>query len=326
MDRVLITGGTGFVGSHLVPFLQTGGAQIALLASTRGRHLSDVKYYEADIRDLARVHAAVHDFKPDGIYHLAAISSVPNSWNSPRLTYEVNVFGTLNVLESAASLPTPAKVLNVSTAQVYAPSSSVLDETSPLAPDNPYAASKAMAEFLSVQLRGSWAGGIITARSFNHAGPGQSPDFVLSSIAKQFAEIETGLREPKLMVGNLHVARDFTDVRDVIRAYALLLAKGRVNEIYNVCSGTAWSIKEIIELFQRISGLRVAIESDPGKQRAGENTSLRGCLAKIRAATGWEPEVPLKTTLQDLFEYWRGAVRNHQTSASEKGQPSLRSA
>ena len=308
MEKVLITGGTGFVGTHLVSFLKTRGLPVAVLASTDCSEFSDVECYRADIRDADKVAAVIQKFKPNCIYHLAAISAVELSWSSPRLTYEVNVFGTLNVFEAALSLASPPRVLNVSTAQVYAPSTSPLNETSALAPDNPYAASKAMSEFLSVQFRRHSKGGIITARSFNHAGPGQSPDFVLSSIAKQFAEIEAGMRGAKLVLGNLHVRRDFTDVRDVVRAYSLLLQKGEVNEIYNVCSGHSRSIEEIVREFESISSIKIEIESRPDRQRTGENEVVCGNPAKIQTATGWQPEIPLKTTLQDLLNYWRAKV------------------
>ena len=311
--RALITGGTGFVGKHLVLLLQRLGWQVAVLAAGRYNRFADVEQYESDIRDQDNVRFAVHEFKPHHIYHLAAISLVGASWRDPRLTYDVNVFGTLNVLEAAMSLPTAARVLNVSTAQVYAPSKSPLAEDAPLRPDNPYAASKLMAEFLRVQWRNS-GGGVITVRAFNHAGPGQSSDFVLSFIAKQFAEIEAGLRQPKLVMGNTHVKRDFADVRDVVEAYACLLEKGQVNEIYNVCTGHASSVDEIIHEFESLTGLKVDVETDPGKQRIGENDFVCGALDKIEAATGWRPRIPLRTTLQDLLSYWRAAVRESNAS------------
>ncbi len=297
------------MGRYLISFLRSCGSELAVVAAACGQGIPDTQCYEADVRDGDKVRSAFHDFKPNHIYHLAAVSSAELSWKSPRLTYEVNVFGTLNVFDAAMSLPSPARILNVSTSQVYAPSNSALNEASATAPDNPYAASKAMAEFLRVQYRKHSDGGVVTARSFNHTGPGQSPTFVLSSIARQFAEIEAGLREPKLVLGNIYVKRDFTDVRDVVRAYSLLLQKGSVNEIYNVCSGRAWSIGEIIEEFESISGRKVEIESHSDKRRTGETEEVHGDPAKIRAVTGWEPAVPFRTTLQDLLNYWRTATR-----------------
>ena len=324
MNRALITGGTGFVGKHLVPFLQQRGSQVAVLAQACCVDVANVNWYEADIRDEQAVRSAVRDFKPAHIYHLAAISAVDFSWNNPRLTYEVNVFGTLNVIQAAINLPTPVRILNVSTAQVYAPSSLALTETSSLNPENPYAASKAMAEFLRVQFRKSSKGGVITARSFNHTGPGQSTDFVLSSMAKQFAEIEAGLRDPKLVMGNVHVKRDFTDVRDVVEAYALLLEKGEVNESYNVCSGRARSIEELIREFESLTGIQVEIQTDPNRQRIGENDFVCGSLEKIKATTGWEPKIPLRSTLHDVLSYWRTVVReNNARSACRESDESV---
>ena len=154
------------------------------------------------------------------------------------------------------SLPSPPRILNVSTSQVYACSSRPLREDSLIRPDNPYAASKAMAELLMVAYQRNEAGGIVTARAFNHTGPGQPPSFVLPSIAKQFAEIEAGLQPPKLTVGNIEVERDFTDIRDVVRAYCMLLDRGRTGEIYNVCSGSAVRLADIIQMFQSISGIK----------------------------------------------------------------------
>ncbi len=331
MSRTLITGGTGFVGPHLAAFLKTRTSRLAVLASCGcGETIPEAVCYEADVRDAGEVRAAIHDFRPDRVYHLAAISSVEVSWSRPRLTYEVNVDGTLNVLEAAMTLAQPPRVLNVSTAQVYAPSSSPLSEDSALGPDNPYAASKAMAELLGVLYRKIPAGGIITARSFNHAGPGQSSDFVLSSIARQFAEIEAGMHDPELSLGNIHVRRDFTDVRDVVRAYWHLLEDGAVNQTYNVCSGRSWAIHEIILQFESISGIKVSVGTHPDKVRGGEMSEVRGNPDKIYKATGWEPQIPLETTVRDLLDYWRSTLRNSDcmrniTSAegSEKFVPSM---
>jgi GDP-4-dehydro-6-deoxy-D-mannose reductase len=326
MERALITGGTGFVGKHLLSLLRSRGTQVAVLARGPCKQSLDVACYETDVRDRDKVHSAIQDFRPNYIYHLAAVSSPPLSWTFTSLTYEVNVLGTMNVFEAAMSLPAPPRIVNVSTSQVYAPSASALSETSAVSPDNPYAASKLMAELLSVPVRHRVSeGGIITARSFNHTGPGQSCDFVLSSIAKQFAEIEADRRDPKLVLGNIHVKRDFTDVRDVVKAYSLLLEKGSVNEIYNVCSGRARSIKEIVEQFELISGITVEIEMHPGKQRTGEVEEVRGDHSKIRAVTGWEPVIPWKKSLHDLLSYWRASLRHDSRDASANSTEQPRS-
>ncbi len=306
MAPILITGGTGFVGNHLITHLQARHPRIAVLASGGGTvAMPGVDFYEADIRDASAVRSIVSEVRPEQVFHLAAISDVDSSWKNPRLTYEVNFWGALNLFEAAMSLPQPPIILNVSTAQVYAPSSGAFKETDPLAPDNPYAASKAMAELLTVQHRKSASGGIITARAFNHTGPGQTASFVLPSIARQFAEIEAGLRPAKLSLGNVNVKRDFTDVRDVVRAYSLLLEKGTTGAIYNVCSGTALPLADIIAMFQSASGMTIEIELDPAKVRPNEAEQVCGDPRKLFGATGWRPEIPMEKTVSDLLEYWR---------------------
>lgn len=304
--RVLITGGTGFVGAHLIRFLRSCASDISVLALGAGVGSEpDVHYYRVDIRNAEAVRAVVRDFRPQHVYHLAGISAVDLSWSDPRLTYEVNVFGAHNLFDAAMSLPSPSKILNISTSQVYATSSDPLTEESPIGPDNPYAASKAMAELLAVQYRQALVGGIITARSFNHTGAGQSPKFALPSIAKQFAEIECSLRPPKLTLGNIDVERDFSDVRDVVRAYWMLLGSGRAGELYNVCSGYAVSLAKIIKMFEAIAGFKVSIETDSDKVRSNEVMRVCGDPRKIQAEIGWCRQVPFEKTIEDLLQHWR---------------------
>lgn len=314
--RVLVTGGTGFVGVHLVRFLKSRGSQISVLAS--GRRASrepGVQYHEVEIRDAERVGSLVREVSPQQIYHLAGITAVDVSWADPRLTYEVNVFGAQNLFDAAMNLAEPPRILNVSTSQVYAPAYGILTEESLLRPDNPYAASKAMAELLVFQYRDCPPAGIVTARSFNHTGCGQPPNFVLPSIAKQFAEIESGLRPPRLNVGNIAVKRDFTDVRDVVRAYCMLLENGRTGEAYNVCSGTAVSISYIIEMFQAMSGIEVTIEISADKVRPREVAEIYGDSGKLQADTGWRSQIPLERTVQDMLNYWRSQCRTRDSIA-----------
>jgi GDP-4-dehydro-6-deoxy-D-mannose reductase len=313
--RVLITGGTGFVGSHLIQFLKSRASHIAVLALGAGSSSeSGVQYYAVDVRNVEGVRSVVHDFRPQQVYHLAGISAIDLSWSDPRLTYEVNVFGAHNLFAAAMSLPSPPRILNISTSQVYAANSGILTEESPIGPDNPYAASKAMAELLLVQYRRAVVGGVITARSFNHTGAGQTPKFALPSIAKQFAEIECGLRPSKLTLGNVDVERDFTDVRDVVRAYWMLLQRGKAGEVYNVCSGCAVSLAEIIKKFEAIAGLNVSIETDPDRVRANEVMRICGDPEKIQAEIGWDRQVPLEKTIEDLLQYWRSKCRSRDVA------------
>jgi GDP-4-dehydro-6-deoxy-D-mannose reductase len=312
--RILITGGTGFVGTHLIRFLRSTDAQLFVVShrdpdvASSECQGSDIEYRKADIRNDKEVQSILWTVKPDHIYHLASISSVPDSWRDPRYTFEVNVRGTYNLFEAAMGLDSPPIILNVSTSQVYASSNSTLTEDSPLHPDNPYAASKAMAELLKVQYRKSGAGGIITARAFNHSGPGQLPSFVLSSFAKQLAEMERELCPPVLKVGNIDVTRDFMDVRDVVRAYGGLLRKGVIGEIYNVCSGRGYVLADLVNELVKICLVPVEIEIDPARFRASELPRVVGNAERIHRATGWKPEVPMQETLKDLLVYWRNRI------------------
>jgi len=308
--RVLITGGTGFVGSYLVRFLKSPDTKIIAVSSGEVQlQEPDVDYCQADICNLDDVRLFVREANPNEIYHLAAVSAVSDSWTDPRRTFDVNVIGSHNVFEAAMSLSSPPRILNVSTSQVYAPSASALVETNPLDPGNPYAATKAMAELLPVQYRKVTTGGIITARSFNHTGPGQDPRFVLPSFAKQLSEMEAGLIPPVLKVGNINVKRDFTDVRDVIVAYAALLEKGKIGEIYNVCSGRAVPLVDIVTELQRSCSATVKIEVDHARLRSSDPPQVVGDPTKIWKATGWSPRVTLESTLNDLLDYWRTKVK-----------------
>lgn len=312
LRRILITGGTGFVGSHLIDYLRSSASDLFVLASDCGTSWREpgVQYYQVDIRNADDVRSAIREIRPNDIYHLAGVSAVDLSWSNPRLTYEVNVGGTFNLLEAAFDFVPATRVLNVGTAQVYAPSDEPLTEEKPVRPDNPYSASKAIAELLEVFFPKTRNGGVITTRSFNHTGPGQLPTFFIPSIAKQFAEVEAGLREPILTVGNIEVTRDFTDVRDVVRAYVVLLQKGTGGETYNVCSGIGVRLSEVIKQFQAVCSTMVAVNVEPGRVRAGEALQIVGVLKKIRRETGWSPRIPLEQTVRDLVNYWREKVRS----------------
>lgn len=317
MPRVLITGGTGFAGTHLVRYLQPTTPDIVVMASDQsapGREAGG-HYYELDLCQEDDVRSALREIRPAEIYHLAGVSAVDQSWANARRTFEVNVVGAYNLFGAAMDLAEPPRILNISTAQVYAPSDQPLTEESPVDPDNPYAASKAMAEMLAVSFRRAKAGGIITARSFNHTGPGQLPSFVLSSIAKQFAEMEIGLRPPTLVVGNTDVERDFSDVRDVVRAYAGLLGKGRIGQVYNVCSGAGARLSDIIGQFQAACSRVVTLEVDPARIRPGEIPRVVGNSTKIKTATGWNPLIPIGQTIRDLLDWWRDKLRASGTGA-----------
>jgi GDP-4-dehydro-6-deoxy-D-mannose reductase len=310
LRRILITGGTGFVGTHLVRFLKSRSSQLVVASSAADESVQapGIEYRKLDIRNRDQVESLMRKLNPHLVYHLAGISEVGISRSNPRLTFEVNVAGSFNVFEAAMNLPSPPRILNISTSQVYARSSGLLSEGSPISPENPYAATKAMTELLTVQYRDYLDGGIITTRPFNHTGPGQAPTFVLSSVGKQLAAIELGLAPPRLKVGNTAVIRDFTDVRDIVVAYDLLLEKGTLGDVYNVCSGRPVLLADAIREFQRNCGTSVTVEVDESRVRTSDVISVVGDHRKICAATGWEPEIPLETTIRDLLNYWRGRL------------------
>jgi GDP-4-dehydro-6-deoxy-D-mannose reductase len=312
--RALLSGGTGFVGSYLAKQLVDEGVEVYLLGLGSGSAARDcdgtVHYLPCDIRDEEAVRRVVKGVQPQELYHLAAVSSVPASWKNPRLTFEVNVGGTFNLFEASMGLDSPPRILIVSSGQVYEAGergSVIWNERSAVHPRTPYATSKAMAELLAQQFveLGAY---IITARSFNHIGPAQSHEFVLSDFARQFALIESGKAPPVLVVGNLAVERDFTDVRDVARAYRLLLRNGRRGEIYNVCSGHAFPLTEVVALLQAMTLTKVSIQSEQARFRTNELSSVCGDPSKLKTETGWQATIDLKTSLRDMLEYWRNEI------------------
>ncbi len=290
--RALITGASGFVGQHLVAHLRAEG-DTALCPET-------------DITDRNSVIAVFAELRPDVVYHLAAQADVGGSWNNPLETLRVNVEGTLNVLD--ASREAGAKrVLAVNSADVYGIVDACelpLSEQSELRPTSPYAASKAAAEMLCIQAHRGYGLDVVRARSFNHLGPGQSDQFVASAIAHRIVENESDGTE-SIRIGNLDARRDFTDVRDVVRAYRMLMTSGSPGEVYNVCSGVDRAIREVAEMLAKMALSPMTLVPDPDLERPVDLMVLRGDPTKIRESTGWQPSITLDTTLSDLLRYWR---------------------
>ena len=293
--RVLVTGSKGFVAQWLLPHLES-----------RGDHITGLDA-EVDITDGAALTDAITAATPDAICHLAAQASVGASWGDQSATYAVNTFGALNVLEAALACQRPPRVLLISSSEVYGrvrPEELPLREDHPFAPVSPYAASKAAAELIGLQ---AWLGRgleVVRARPFNHTGPGQRPDFVVPTLAKQVAEAVSG-GSRVLETGNLDARRDITDVRDVVRAYRDLLETGVPGEVYNVCRGAAVSIEEVARRLLAVAGVDLEIVVDPARVRPVDLPELRGDAARLHAATGWEPEIALDDTLADVLAYWK---------------------
>jgi len=296
--RSQITRGRGFVGTWLADHLRSIGDDVVQIDQ------------EVEITDPAALLSAVQSAAPDAIYHLAAMTHVGQSWDEPLRVLEVNVLGTGALLAAARECGTDPRVLVTSSAEVYGavtdPAQLPLTETSPTAPLTPYAASKLAAEALCTQ---AWLGHgqhVVTVRPFNHIGPGQSPNFAVSALAKRIVDAErSGATE--IPVGNLTARRDFTDVRDVVRSYRLLIESGDPGAVYNVCSGRDVAIQDIADRLLARAGSSVRLVQDPALMRPVEVPVLRGDPARLTAATGWVPELPLDQTLADVLAHWRGA-------------------
>jgi GDP-4-dehydro-6-deoxy-D-mannose reductase len=294
--RVLVTGAAGFVGGHLLPRLEAAGWSVT--ASDR----------EMDVSDPAAVEARVRDVEPDAIIHLAAVSSVATSWQQPELTYRVNYLGTRTVLEVAQRTVPTARVILVSTADLYGstePGAPPFDEFSELQPRSPYARCKAAADLLGgvYTERGL---DVVRVRPFNHTGPGQTDTFVLPSFARQVASIEAGRSEPSMRVGNLDSIRDFLDIDDVTDAYIRLLDPMVASGTYNVASGAGVRVGDALRTLCSLAGIepRIEVASEffrPTDFAVGDST-------RLRAATGWQPRVPFDRTLERLLDHWRGRV------------------
>lgn len=323
--KALITGCAGFAGSHLAEYLLHQNQEvIALVQESESLFnlesiLPWLRVERGDVRDSERVLQLLRETQPQRIYHLAAMSSPVESLGDPKLTYEVNFGGTLNLLCAWRKLEMDCRFLFVSSGDVYG--TSFLERTSPgeealLQPLNPYAASKVAGELLAFQFYKSYGFPIVRARPFNHTGPRQSPAFVCSNFARQIVEIDLGLRPPLMVVGNLSVRRDFSDVRDIVRGYYLLLEKGNPGEVYQLCSGRAVAIETILRSLMALTRKPVRVEVAESRVRNQEAPVLWGDPAKAREAVGWSPQIDLETTLRDLTLYWADIVRSQSSPMS----------
>ena len=316
--RILITGITGFVGSHLAEYALERGAEV--FGSIRWRskmehmeRLSDrVTLIESDLRDLLSVRTVLEQAQPDYIIHLAAQSFVAASWQTPVETFYTNVVSQMNLFEGMRQLGSSARFLVIGSSEEYGlvePHELPIRETTPLRPLSPYAVSKVAQDLMGWQYFKSYGMHIVRARAFNHTGPRRGETFATSNFAKQIAEMEAGLREPVVLVGDLKPTRDFSDVRDIVRGYWLLLERGTPGEVYNLCSGLEWSIERILNfLIGKSTVPHIEIRQDPARLRPSDVPVLRGSRQKIENALGWRTTIPLEQTLTDLLEYWRRRI------------------
>jgi len=317
--RVLITGITGMAGSHLADYLlEIGGIEVHGTKRWRSRtenieHIMDkITLHECELMDAYSVNKVLKEVRPERIYHLAAQSFVPTSWGSPADTLMNNIIGELNILEAVRELGLKDTRIHVAGSSeeyglVYEDEVPI-KETNPLRPLSPYAVSKLGQDYLAYQYYKSYGIFTVRTRAFNHTGPRRGEVFVTSNFAKQIASIEKGLQEPIIYVGNLEARRDFSDIRDIVRAYYLSLEKGETGEVYNVGNDRAFRIREVLDILLSFSKIEVSIKEDPERMRPSDVPLLVCDSSKFRERTGWKPEIPFEKTLEDLLNYWRERV------------------
>jgi GDP-4-dehydro-6-deoxy-D-mannose reductase len=290
-SKILVTGESGFIGRHF-------------LAAHGGVGLNDAAGI-VDLRDAARVNAAVAAVRPDAVLHLAAQSSVASSLQDPTGTYAVNFLGTLNLLEALRAIDFNGVVLYVSSADVYgsvAETDLPIHEELPARPRSPYAVSKVAAEALCYQWSRSCNFRIVIVRPFNQIGPGHDPRFAIPDFARQIVAMRRGMHPPVLTTGDLEVTRDFTDVRDSVRAFYRLLESGHNGEIYNVCTGTERTLSSLVRRLLELAGVSATMQTDPARLRPVEQRRMAGSYAKIQGHVGWEPSIGIDTTLADILK------------------------
>ena len=314
--RVLITGMNGFAGSHLADLLiaQTHWMLIGASRNATGDRTSPrMSWWNFDLRDADAVKRLIKLERPDLVIHLAAQPYVPAAWDDPWATFEMNVRPQQNLFDALLAQRLTPRILIASSNEVYGPPADADDlpfrETHPTWPVNPYGVSKVAQEAMALQYRRSHGLDVVVARAFNHIGPRQAMSSVANQFAQQIAEIEAGLREPVLRVGNMSAQRDFTDVRDVARAYFAMIKLGEPGEIYNICSGKPRSVQALLDALLSQAKTAISIEPDPAKMRPADTPISYGSNAKLSAATGWAPQISFEQTVADLLDDWRERVK-----------------
>lgn len=320
--KVLITGITGFVGSHLAEYCLTIPG-VEVYGTIMFHHLGDemerighlknkIELLECDLTNRIAVDRVLQKVRPDKIFHLAAQSFVKVSWDSPEETIFTNIMSELNIFESCRNIGINPIIQIAGSSEEYGlvlENEVPIRETNPLRPLSPYAVSKIGQEMLAYQYCKSYGLKTILTRAFNHEGPGRGEHFVTSTFAKQIAQIEKGKQEPVVKVGNLQAQRDYTDVRDMIRAYWLATEKCEFGKPYNICSGNIWTIQKVLDFLLSLSTEKnIKMEQDPERMRPSDVQLLKGDCTEFKKATGWEPKIPFEKTLEDLLNYWRQKV------------------
>lgn len=315
--KALVTGIAGFVGGHLAELLLNNGFEVYGLTRPRSKmdHIESIinklHLEDADILDSHSLYATISRIKPDYIFHLAAQSFVPTSWVSPSVTLEVNIVGSANLFEAVRQAGIDPVIQIACSSEEYGlvyENELPIKETNPLRPLSPYAVSKLAMDYLGYQYYQSYKVRIVRTRGFNHTGPRRGDTFAESTFAKQIAMIEKGKQEPIIHVGNLDSKRDYTDVRDMVRAYLLAMEKCDPGEVYNICAGKAVQMSDMLKLLLSFSKIKAEIKPDPARMRPSDVPVLIGDNSKFVAKTGWKPEISFEKTMEDLLNYWRERV------------------
>lgn len=312
--RALITGAGGFVGDHLCAYF-LAHTDWELLGTVYPQPVEAqpeeprLRLTHMDLRDPGNVRALLDESRPDYVFHLAAQSIPAISFDDPWDTLETNIRSQLNILHAVRLFNLSTRVLVVGSNEEYGrPEKGELPftEETPLRPTSPYAVSKVTQDLMGLQFHLAYGIDVVRLRPFNHTGPGQSPRFVAPAFANQVARIEAGLQEPVVKVGNLSAARDFSDVRDIVRAYHLAATQGEPGEVYNLSSGQAHQISELLEMLLSFTDADIQVEGDPARYRPVDVPVVYGSAEKFHRQTGWQPEIPFEQTLRDTLDYWRG--------------------
>ena len=314
--KVLVTGATGFAGRHLCKLLEQSEENEVFGTTLFDNDViadSSVKVLKCDLLDRAAAKDVIDDIKPDQIFHLAALASVADAWNDSEKVLINNILAQLNLLQAIIELGAKPRILVISTGEVYGAvdkNDVPINENTRLKPNNPYATSKVTQEFLGLQYFASHGIPVIIARSFNHSGPGQKGNFVIPAFASQIVDVEQGRKEPLMHVGNLEAKRDFLDVRDVVIAYKRLIDEGRPGEVYNVCSGKAVKIKDILKKLLNASKVEITVREDSERMRPSDTPLVVGDNSKLKKATEWEPKIDINKTIEDTLNYLRKTDRS----------------
>lgn len=313
MKKAMLIGAAGFVGKYLMQYLHDEcNMEVHVTKLPHEQiHNKSVAVYDLDILKKEQIISLFYEVRPDYIYHLAAQSSVGLAWKDPCLTVDVNIKGSVNVMDAVRELYYKPRILLIGSGEEYGhikDGETPITETNMIRPGNIYAATKVCQNMIGSIYAQAYDINIMMVRAFNHIGPNQEPMFVVADFCKQVAEIERGLRNPIIYVGNLQTKRDFTDVRDVVRAYKMLIEKGISGETYNVGSGHAISIQEILELIISLTDVPIKIEIDSNKIRPVDIPIIEADTTKLRELTNWEPEISLRQTIEETLSYWRKKI------------------